>query len=113
MNLEIHFWLKSEKVKELESQKARESQGTLLKKLGRNPEGVSQNFAEFTVVKSCFLRVNMENLKNHGRFFTESIYILKPLCLEFLSYSPYPAKEAGSALNVLTRLSRSGLPSLI
>ena len=103
MNLEIHFWLKSEKVKELESQKARESQGTLLKKLGRNPEGVSQNFAEFTVVKSCFLRVNMENLKNHGRFFTESIYILKPLCLEFLSYSPYPAKEAGSALNVLNQ----------
>ena len=38
MNPITHFWLKSGKVRELESQKVRESQGTLLKKLGGNPE---------------------------------------------------------------------------
>ena len=49
--------------------KVRESQGTWVpksqgesenfaKKLGWNLERVSHNFAEFTVVKSCFLRVN-------------------------------------------------------
>ena len=53
MNLVIHFWLKSGKVKGLESQKARESQETLLKKLGGNPEEVLHNFAEFAVVKAC------------------------------------------------------------
>ena len=51
--------------------KIRESQGTWVpksqvqsgnfaKKLDWNPEGVSHNFAEFTVVKSCFLRVNWQ-----------------------------------------------------
>ena len=38
--------------------KVRESPGTLLKKLGGNPEGVSHNFAELKVVKACFLRIN-------------------------------------------------------
>ena len=37
VNPVIHFWLKSGKAWELESQKVRESQGTLLKKLGGNP----------------------------------------------------------------------------
>ena len=60
MKLVIHFWLNSGKVRELEPQIARESQGTLLKKLGRNPEGVSHNFQEFTVVKACFLRGNSQ-----------------------------------------------------
>ena len=77
MNLVIHFWLKSGKHRELESQKARESQGTLLKKLGGNPEEVSHNFAEFAMVKACLLRVN------------------------FFWYSPYSGKEAGSVLLVL------------
>ena len=58
MNLVIHFWLKSGKVRELESQKARESQGTLLKKLSGNTEEVPHNFAEFAVIKACLLRVN-------------------------------------------------------
>ena len=59
MNLVIHFWLKSGKVRELESQKAWESQGNLLKKkIDRNPAVASHNFAEFTVVKAYFLRVN-------------------------------------------------------
>ena len=58
MNLVIHFWLKSGKVRELESQKAGESQGILLKKFGGNSEEVSHNFAEFAVVKACLLRVN-------------------------------------------------------
>ena len=38
MNPVIHFWLISGKVRELESTKVRESQGTLLKILGGNPE---------------------------------------------------------------------------
>ena len=58
MNLVIHFWLKSGKVQELESQEDRESQEILLKKLDGNPEEVSHNFAEFAVVKACLLRVN-------------------------------------------------------
>ena len=58
MNVVIHFWLKSGKVRELESQKVREIQGTLLKKLGENPEGVSHSFADFALVKASFLRVN-------------------------------------------------------
>ena len=37
MNPVTHFWLKPGKVRELEFQKDRESQGTLLKKLGGNP----------------------------------------------------------------------------
>ena len=58
VNLEIHFWLKSGKVRELKSHRARESQGTLLKKLRGNLEGVLHSFAELKVVKPCFLRVN-------------------------------------------------------
>ena len=99
MNLVIRFWLKSEKIRELESQKARECQGTLLKKLGGNPEGVSHNFAEFAVVKACLLRVT--NLKNFGGGFSEKYIYPNPLCLEFFWYSPYSGKEAGSALYVL------------
>ena len=46
MNPVIHFWLKSRKVRGLESQKVRESQGTLLKKLGGNPvQGYSLQIA--------------------------------------------------------------------
>ena len=65
MNLVIHFWLKSGKVRELEFQKVRESQGTLLKKLEGNPEEVSHNFAEFSV-KSLFCKSKLTNLKNSG-----------------------------------------------
>ena len=50
----------SGKVRELESQKARKSLETLLKKLVGNPEGVSHSFAEFTVWKACFPRVNWQ-----------------------------------------------------
>ena len=57
MNLVIYFWIKSGKVRQLESQRARESQATLLKKLGGNPEEVSHNFAEFAVVKASLLTV--------------------------------------------------------
>lgn len=38
MNSVIHFWLISGKVGELQSRNIREKQGTLLKKLGGNPE---------------------------------------------------------------------------
>ena len=61
MNLVIHekerVREKSGKVRELESQKVMESQGTLLKIMGGNPEEVSNSFAEFARVKACFLRV--------------------------------------------------------
>ena len=82
MNLVIHFWLKSGKVNELESQKARESQGTLLKKLGGNPEEVSHNLAEFAVVKA-FLKSKFTTLKNWGRRGSEKYIYPNPLCLEF------------------------------
>ena len=52
------FLAKVREIRELGSQKARESQGTLIKKVGGNPEEVSHNFAEFAVVKACLLRVN-------------------------------------------------------
>ena len=51
---------KSQETWVLQSQ--RESQETLLKKLGWNPEGMSHNIAEFTMVKSCFLIVNWQNI---------------------------------------------------
>ena len=38
VNPVIHFWLKSRKVRKLESQKVRESQRTLLKRFGGNLE---------------------------------------------------------------------------
>ena len=40
--------------------KSQGDSGNFPKKLGWNPEGVSHNFAEFTVVKSWFLRVNWQ-----------------------------------------------------
>ena len=58
MNLVIHFWLKSGKFRELESEEARETERIFAKKLGGNPEEVSHNFAEFAVVKAFWLRVN-------------------------------------------------------
>ena len=86
MNLVIHFRLKSGKVNELESQKARESQGTLLKKLGGNPEEVSHNFAESAVVKAC-LKSKLTTLKNgrggRGVGVQKSIYIQTPSVWSF------------------------------
>ena len=58
LNLVIHSWLKSGKARELESQKGRESQGTLLKKLSGNPEEVSHSR------KSFFAKSKLTNLKN-------------------------------------------------
>ena len=52
------FLAKVREIRELGSQKARESQGTLIKKVGGNPEEMTHNFAEFAVVKACLLRVN-------------------------------------------------------
>ena len=40
--------------------KSQGESGNFAKKLGWNPEGVSHNFTEFTVVKSYFLRVNWQ-----------------------------------------------------
>ena len=50
--------MKSGKVRELESQKGRESKGTLLQIVGGNPEVLSHNFTEFAVGKACLVRVN-------------------------------------------------------
>ena len=43
MNPVTHFWLKSGKVRELESQKVREGQEALLKELGGNPVIIISN----------------------------------------------------------------------
>ena len=40
--------------------------GNFAEKLGWNAEGVSHNFAKFTVIKSCFLRVNCQIKKILG-----------------------------------------------
>ena len=40
--------------------KSQGESGNFAKKLGWNPEGVSHNFEEFTVVKSSCLRVNWQ-----------------------------------------------------
>ena len=104
--------------------KLRESQGTWVpkslgesghfaKKIALKPwRGVTQ-FRRFHSDKILFSKSKLTNLKNHGGFFQKGIYILKPLCLEFFWYSPYLAKEAGSAFMSSTRLSRSWLASLI
>ena len=104
--------------------KVRESQGTWVpksqgesgdfaKKIALKPwRGVTQ-FRRIHSGKILFSKSKLTNLESFGGFFQESIYILKPLCLEFFWYSLYLAKEAGSAFMSSTRLSRSWLPSLI
>ena len=92
--------------------KVRESQGTWVpksqgesgnfaKKLGWNPEVVSHNFCRIHSGKILFSKSKLTNLKNSGKFFQKSIYILKHLYVEFFWYSPYSATEVGSALHVL------------
>ena len=96
MNLVIQFWLKSGKVRELESQKVRESQGTLLKKLEGNSEEVSHNFCRIHSVKSLFCKT----LEGGGGGGSEK-YMYPQTPLEFFWYTPYLGKDAGSALHVL------------
>ena len=92
--------------------KVRESQGTWVPKsqgewgifaktIGLKPWRVVTHFRRIHSGKILFSKSKLTNLKNSAGFFQKSIYILKPRCFEFFWYSPYLAKEAGSALHVL------------
>ena len=92
--------------------KVRESQGTWVPKsqgesgnfaktLGLKPWRGAKQFCRIRSGKILFSKSKLTDLKNSGRFFQKSIYILKPRCLDFFWYSPYLAKEARSALHVL------------
>ena len=92
--------------------KVRESQGTWVPKsqgesgifaktIGLKPWRVVTQFCRIHSGKILFSKSKLTNLKNSAGFFQKSTYILKPRCFEFFWYSPYLAKEAGSALHVL------------
>ena len=59
MNPLIHFWLKSGKFRELESQKVRESHGTLVKKLGGNPVCIIVANIKDTVKRFILVKKNI------------------------------------------------------
>ena len=92
--------------------KARKSQGTLLKKIGWKPWRSVTKLCKICSRKSLFPKNKLTNLKNSGGAGSEKYIYPNPFCVEFFWYSPYSGKRAGSALHV-TKLSRSGLPSLI
>ena len=102
LNLVIHFWLKSGKVRELESQKARESQGILLKRIAGKPWRIVTKFCRILSRKSLFAKSKLTNLKDSGGVVGSEKYTYQnSFCLEFFWYSAYSEKEAGSALHVL------------
>ena len=101
MKILIHFWLKSGKVRELESQKVRESLGTALTKNGwKTWRGVTQ-FWRNCRAESLFAKSKVTNLKDSRVFLQKSIHILKTPCLEFFWNSSNSWKETRSALHVL------------
>ena len=103
--------------------KVRESQGTWVpksqgesgnfaKKLGLKPWwGVTQ-FCRIHRGKILFSKSKLTNLKNSERFFQKSIYIFKPLW-SFSGIAHTQQRRQGVTCMSSTRLSRSGLPSLI
>ena len=74
MNPVFHFWLKSRKVKELESQKIRESQGTQQNKLVGKPVtevqkdllccNYSPSFEDFSVLMTEINGVKLKTIDN-------------------------------------------------
>ena len=93
------------KVRKLESQKARESQRTLLKKLGGNPIEVSQ-FGRIHSRKSLFAKSKFWGFRK--------VYLSKPPSVwSFSGITHTPERRQGVPCMSSTRLSRSGLPSLI
>ena len=103
--------------------KVRESQVTWVPK----SEGESGNFVKKTwlkpwmgVTQFCrihsgkilFSKSKLTNLKNSERFFQKSIYIFKPLW-SFSGIAHTQQRRQGVPCMSSTRLSRSGLPSLI
>ena len=104
--------------------KVRESQGTWVpksqgesgnfaKKLGLKPWwGVTQ-FCSIHRGKILFSKSKLTNLKNSERFFQKSVYILKPSMWSFSGIAHTQQRRQGVSCMSSTRLSRSGLPSLI
>ena len=102
------LWFISGKDRELESQKAGESQGTLSKKIGWKSWRSVTQFWRILKGESLFSKSKLKNLKNlkvaggageGGRGQEE---VQTPThCLGIIWYSPYSSKNAGSALHIL------------
>ena len=87
MNLVIYLWLKSGIVRELESEKPRDSQGILLKKIGQKPRRNVTQFCRIRSRKRLFAKSKMTNLKNSGGAGSSEKYTYQnPFCLEFFWY---------------------------
>ena len=93
MNLIIHSWLNSGKVRELESQKARESQGTLLKKIGWKPWRSVRQFSRICSRKSFFAKSKIDKSRKlrggRGRV-QKNIYIQTPSVWSFSGIAHTP-----------------------
>ena len=98
--------------------KARKSQGTLLKKIGWKPwMGITQ-FCRILSRKSLFAKSKLTNLKNTGvgrggRRFRKVCISKTPYVWRFSSIAHTQERRQGVPCMSSTRLSRSGLPSLI
>ena len=115
MNLVIHFLLKPGKVRELESQKARESLETLLKKFGGNPEEVSQ-FCRILRGKSLFAKSKLTNVTKSREVggagvVQKSIYIKTPSVWSFSGIANTQERRQDVPCMSSTRL--LSLPNLI
>ena len=79
MNLVIHFWLKSGKARELESQRARGESVNFAKKSWVENLKWYHTTLQNSSGKSLFTKSKLRNLESSGEFFQKSICILKPL----------------------------------
>ena len=99
-------------------QKARENQGTFLKKLGGNPVTQFCIIRSHKSLKAC-LKSKLTNLKNwrgvEGGWWglQKSIYIETPSVWSFSGITHTRERRQGVPCMSSTRLTRSGLPSLI
>ena len=107
------FLAKVRKRQETWVPKSQGESGNFAKKIGLIPwKGVTQ-FCRIYGGKILFSKSKLTNLKNSGGFFQKRIYILKPPVWSFSGIAHTQQKRQRVPCMSSTRLSRSGLPSLI